>query len=203
MVGRKQIMRNWLIQTTQRSSLGPLSKSNTWGTFVEGESYEQIDENTEMQPDNYYVFAMDNGVVRAMGYLGQDQAIEAFLNVDTWANRIQTAYKAETGEETEVKYVSISYENVGYGGSLGVWIFRGVNIRVQIKDKGFAFTASVIVAIAIALSIIAFTLIGAWLIFRVIQASEEIFGEGGVIVIGLLILAGLGAFAYFMKGGKK
>ena len=79
-------MRNWLTQTTQRSSLGPLSQTNTWGTFVPGESYEQIDENTEMQPDNYYVFAMDNGAIRVLGHIGQDTAIEAFLNVDTWAN---------------------------------------------------------------------------------------------------------------------
>ena len=201
-------MRNGLTQITQRQAIGPLAGTNTWGTFVEGESYEQISEDTEMQSDEYYVFTMDDGTVRTMGYLGQDQAIAAFLNVEDWGNKIQQAYKEETGEETKVTYVSVSYENIHYGGSLGVWLFSGVNIRIQIKNQEVAttaivFTASVIIAIAAAMSIIAFTLVGVWLIFRVIGAAEEEFGDWGIIIIGLLVIAGLGSFAYIMTRGKK
>ena len=171
--------------------------SASLGTWVNAD-YSQVTDNTPMITGNLYAFKQEKTTVRAMGYLSQVDAINAFLDVGALKTRFLKAYKEQTGEDGEVKYIYVSYEKCIYGGSLGVWLFTDCYIIVLIKDVGFALTAAVIIALAVAFAVVAFTLITSWLIFTAVESAPE--NISWLIALGLALGAGLLLYVIITKG---
>jgi len=170
----------------------------TWGTWKDAAFTEVDSESHEMKRGNYYVFKRENVVGTVLGFLSPDAASAALLDTERIKRDFLAAYKNETGEDGQIEYIYVKYDNMA-GAGYSRWIFNGVTIVVEIKDVGFALTAAVIIALTVMFAVIALTLTGVWLVFEGLNVIPKPLEWVWI----LLVLAALFVLAVIFMGKGK
>ncbi len=179
--------------------------SNSFGSWVNAD-YKQVDDTEVMRKGDLYAFKKENEIV-TVAALTADIAHNLLMDVGKIKKQFLKAYKDETGENGEVLYIYVSYEQMA-GAGYARWIVNGYNLVVLIRDVGLALTASVIIALAIAVAVIGITITSAFLIFHAVDVIPDVLDPifilvvlGGVLFLAILFLS-RGKFKFKTKKGE-
>jgi hypothetical protein len=135
---------------------------------------------------------------------------EDILNGDL--NRMKTAllngFKAQEPQSTiEITWLKISWATADFQHINLTTGYKFTNFRIEAAIKnvnaGLApiIIAAILIAIPIIIAITTLCLTIAWVAFMIVKAAENLAGDGGIIIIGFIVLIGMSALLFFALGG--
>jgi len=178
--------------------------NKTWGNKPAIIEKEIVDQTTEIPIGNYaYVF-------------NQQQEFSQVISEDVW-NQFLNGNMQDIKDkiETEIPNVQVTWINLYWeeairvlypdGTPMPYYTIKGLRIEAIVKNLGASLTGLEIVAIIVAIAfvavIITYVALQAWVVWRVISATEQL-GPIATVGVGLIIFVVIGIFIVLMFGVK-
>jgi hypothetical protein len=178
--------------------------NKTWGNKPAIIEKEIVDQTTEIPIGDYaYVF-------------NQQQEFSQVISEDVW-NQFLNGNMQDIKDkiETEIPNVQVTWINLYWDEAIRVlypdgtpmpyFTIKGLRIEAIVKNLGASLTGLEIVAIIVAIAfvavIITYVALQAWVVWRVISATEQI-GPIATVGVGLIIFVVIGVFLLLLFGVK-
>jgi len=178
--------------------------NKTWGNKPAIIEKEIVEETTEIPKGNYaYVF-------------NQQQEFSQVISEDVW-NQFLNGNMQDIKDkiELEIPNVQVTWINLYWDEAIRVlypdgtpmpyFTIKGLRIEAIVKNLGASLTGLEIVAIIVAIAfvavIITYVALQAWVVWRVISATEQI-GPIATVGVGLIIFVVIGVFLLLLFGVK-
>jgi hypothetical protein len=178
--------------------------NKTWGNKPAIIEKEIVEETTEIPIGDYaYVF-------------NQQQEFSQVISEDVW-NQFLNGNMQDIKDkiETEIPNVQVTWINLYWeeavrvlypdGTPMPYYTIKGLRIEAIVKNLGASLTGLEIVAIIVAIAfvavIITYVALQAWVVWRVISATEQI-GPIATVGVGLIIFVVIGVFLLLLFGVK-